>query len=159
MNRAVLVRHAAQASAWRQEPRGTCTPPIPAGNAACWAETNLRSWRKARLREPSGRGAGKEAGQRQMPAEGLDLRGLATEGRLRGERGAWGRGASLWGAGSVASRPQAPTLPLLVPLSWAGTLNERSSCLLLDLLAVKKETGMSQMEEIRCHPGLGRGCA
>lgn len=81
------------------------------------------------------------------------------EGRVRAGRRGWGWGARLQGAGSVVSRLQAPTLPPSVPLSWAGTLNERSSCLLLDLLAVKKRTGMSQTEEIRCHPGLGSGCA
>ena len=52
----------------------------------------------------------------------------------------------------------APALPPSAPLSRSGTLNERSSCPLVDLLAVKKK-GMSQMEEIRCHLGLGRQCA
>lgn len=137
--------------------------PRPGGKAACWVWGSGRRWKKgpagkARLKGPSGRGAWNEAGQRQMLAEGLYLRGLAVgEGRVRVGRGGWGRGASSWGAGRVASSPQAPTLPPSVPLFWAGTLNERSSCLLLDLLAVKKETGMSQTEEIGCHQGLGRG--
>lgn len=52
-----------------------------------------------------------------------------------------------------------PQLLPPAPPSWAGTLNERSSCLQLGFLTVKKETGMSQMEEIRCHLELGTECA
>lgn len=45
-----------------------------------------------------------------------------------------GQGAGSWGTGSVASRPQAPTLPPSAPFSWSGTLNEHSSCRYLTCL-------------------------
>lgn len=63
------------------------------------------------------------------------------------------------GSWECGFQTSAPAVPPSAPLSWSGTLNERSSCLLLDLLAVKKETGVAQMEEIRWHLGLGRRCA
>lgn len=140
--------------------RGTCAPPIPVGKAACWAETKSGKRAEGQAEgtqwERSLEGGRPEADVSRRP--GSERPGH-WEWRVRVGRGGWGQGASLRGAGSVASRPQAPALPPSVPLSCAGTLNEHSSCLLLGLLAAKKGTGMSQTEEIRCHPGLGSGCA
>lgn len=84
--------------------RGTCAPPIPVGKAACWAETKSGKRAEARPRGPSGREAWKEAGQRQMRAEGPDLRGLAT-----------GSGGSGWGEEDGGREPACGELAVWLP--------------------------------------------
>ena len=50
----------------------------------------------------------------------------------------WGR-APAQGSWECGFQTAAPALPPSAPLSRSGTLNERSSCPLVDLLAVKKK--------------------